>query len=81
MTEQPEDPSRPDNLWNPVAGDHGAHGDFDARARDRSWQLWATMHRPWLATAGIVGAALLCRSLLGKRVRSVSTRMRDHRRR
>ena len=27
-----EDPNRPDNLWQPVPGDHGAHGAFDARA-------------------------------------------------
>jgi hypothetical protein len=26
-----EDPNRPDNLWQPVPGDHGAHGAFDAR--------------------------------------------------
>jgi NAD(P)-dependent dehydrogenase (short-subunit alcohol dehydrogenase family) len=43
MTDEPEDPGRPDNLWEPVdAGrDHGAHGTFDRRARDLSWQLWA----------------------------------------
>src|SRR3954463_13677326 len=28
-----EDPNRPDNLWQPVPGDYGAHGAFDARAR------------------------------------------------
>ena len=27
MTDEPEDPDRPDNLWEPVTpGDHGAHG-------------------------------------------------------
>ena len=36
-----EDPNRPDNLWHPVPGDHGAHGAFDARARVWSPQLWA----------------------------------------
>src|SRR6478752_1161817 len=29
--DNPEDPNRPDNLWEPVAGDHGAHGAFDER--------------------------------------------------
>ena len=24
----PEDPNRPNNLWEPVSGDHGAHGRF-----------------------------------------------------
>jgi short-subunit dehydrogenase len=28
-----DDPHRPDNLFEPVAGDHGAHGRFDREAR------------------------------------------------
>ena len=36
-----EDPNRPNNLWQPVPGDHGAHGAFDARARNWSPQwIW-----------------------------------------
>ena len=54
MTGEPEDPTRPDNLWEPVDRDrdHGAHGPFDSRSSDRSWQLWADMNRGWLALAG-----------------------------
>jgi len=48
----PEDPNRPDNLWAPAPGNQGAHGDFDNRASDRCFQLWATTHRSWLALAG-----------------------------
>ena len=48
----PEDPNRPDNLWHPVAGDHGAHGAFDSRAREHSPELWAETHAFWLAIAG-----------------------------
>ena len=48
----PEDPNRPNNLWEPVPGNQGAHGDFDDRASDRCFQLWATTHRSWLALAG-----------------------------
>ena len=48
----PADPMRPNNLWEPVPGDQGAHGDFDDRASDRCFQLWATTHRSWLALAG-----------------------------
>jgi NAD(P)-dependent dehydrogenase (short-subunit alcohol dehydrogenase family) len=61
QTDEPADPDRPHNLWAPVSGDHGAHGAFDHRAHDRSWQLWASMHRGWLllAGAGLVAAALL----------------------
>ena len=52
------DPHRADNLWEPLPGDHGAHGQFDDRATDRSPQLWATTHRRALALlgAGIAGA-------------------------
>jgi len=41
QTEEPEDPNRPDGLWSPVPGDHGAHGSFDSRAKSRSiqWEL------------------------------------------
>jgi short-subunit dehydrogenase len=55
---QPE--KRPDNLFEPVPGDHGAHGVFDGQAREMSRQLWATKNRGWLALAGvgIAGAAL-----------------------
>src|ERR687885_2109094 len=53
QTDEPEDPDRPDNLWEPVPGDWGAHGRFDRRARERSAQLWASMHRHWLAAAGV----------------------------
>ena len=55
QTSEAEDANRPNNLWEPVdaAKDHGAHGRFDARAHDSSAQLWATMHRPWVA-AGLV---------------------------
>jgi NAD(P)-dependent dehydrogenase (short-subunit alcohol dehydrogenase family) len=48
----PADPHRLDNLWEPVPGDHGAHGSFDERATNRSPQLWTTTHRSLLALAG-----------------------------
>lgn len=56
-----EDPTRPNNLWEPVPGDHGAHGAFDDRARDSSVELWLETHVKWLAAAaaaGLLGAAL-----------------------
>jgi len=52
-----EDPNRPDNLWQPLPGDHGAHGAFDARARSWSPQLWTNEHRSWIAT-GVLALAL-----------------------
>jgi len=56
---EPLPPNRPDNLFDPVPGDHGAHGRFDDRARPQSWQLWANMHRGWLAAGATVVAGLL----------------------
>ncbi len=47
------DPDRPHNLWEPLPGDHGAHGIFDSRAAERSLQLWASMHKKLLALAGL----------------------------
>ncbi len=55
QTGEPIDPSRPHNLWEPVAGDHGARGIFDDRATASSPQLWANMNRRWLAVAGLAG--------------------------
>jgi NADP-dependent 3-hydroxy acid dehydrogenase YdfG len=61
QTDEPEDPDRPNNLWAPVAGDHGAHGTFDERARTGSWQLWANTHRGLVAAAaaGTASAAAI----------------------
>ncbi len=71
MTGEPEDPGRPDNLWEPVDAGHdrGAHGTFDRRSSATSWQLWANMHRGWLALAGGGLAGLACVALLNGRRR------------
>jgi NAD(P)-dependent dehydrogenase (short-subunit alcohol dehydrogenase family) len=48
---------RDGNLFDPVP-EGATHGIFDAQARPRSYQLWATTHRSLLAAAaaGLVGA-------------------------
>jgi NAD(P)-dependent dehydrogenase (short-subunit alcohol dehydrogenase family) len=56
-----EDPNRLDNLWQPVPGDHGAHGTFGARSKSWSSQLWASEHRTFLA---LVMATLVTYGLL-----------------
>jgi NAD(P)-dependent dehydrogenase (short-subunit alcohol dehydrogenase family) len=64
QTDEPEDPGRPDNLWEPVPGDQGAHGRFDERSHPRSLQWWATTHRGLVAlgaAAAAAGIALLTR--------------------
>jgi NAD(P)-dependent dehydrogenase (short-subunit alcohol dehydrogenase family) len=57
QTDQPEEPDRPDNLFEPVPGDFAAHGRFDEQARDHSPQLWASKNRAWIALAGGAAAA------------------------
>lgn len=52
QTDQPVEPGRPDNLFEPVPGDQGAHGPFDDAARGLSVQLALRKHRP------LVGGAL-----------------------
>ena len=57
-----EDPNRAHNLWEPVPGDHGPHGDFNARAKKSSAFLWLSEHRGWLvliaATVALVTIAI-----------------------
>lgn len=54
-TDESLPPGRQDNLYQPVPGDHGAHGRFDDEATAHSTQLWMTTHRGRIAA----GAALL----------------------
>jgi len=53
---EPVSPDRRDNLYEPVPGDFGAHGRFDAKAVDSSTQLWLTTH-PLASTLGLVASA------------------------
>lgn len=66
QTDEPDDGDRPFNLWEPVAGDHGAHGAFDNRARSWSASFWATTHRAALA-AGVAAAGLAVMASLRRR--------------
>ncbi|HWO41426.1 MAG TPA: SDR family oxidoreductase [Candidatus Eisenbacteria bacterium] len=59
QTDEPVEPGRRDNLWEPVPGDHGAHGAFDARAHDSSVQMWLSKHRRWVALAGLTLAGAI----------------------
>ena len=59
QTDQPADPQRPDNLWNYVPGDAGAHGVFDDRAQSRSRELQFAMRRRWLTAAAAIGAGVV----------------------
>ncbi len=58
QTQEPERPGRPDNLWQPVPGSYAAHGRFDARSHHASPEVWATLHRSWVAVAAAGMSAL-----------------------
>lgn len=62
----PEDPNRAHNLFQPVEGSHSTHGDFDARAQDKSAQLWFDKHRVWSWAAIIVVIALAIYAIIAR---------------
>jgi NAD(P)-dependent dehydrogenase (short-subunit alcohol dehydrogenase family) len=62
QTPEPEDPDRPVNLWEPVAGKHSTHGRFDDLAHADSPVLRIDLHRRALAAGGLVAAAGLVAS-------------------
>jgi short-subunit dehydrogenase len=57
LAPEPVEPNRPDNLWQTLPGDRGAHGRFTDRASDSSRELWLSTHRRMLLTCA-VGAGL-----------------------
>jgi NAD(P)-dependent dehydrogenase (short-subunit alcohol dehydrogenase family) len=66
QTDELEDPHRRDNLWEPVPGDHGAHGRFDSRAHAHSYELWAATHK-WLIATAIAAGIVLAGSAWSRR--------------
>jgi NAD(P)-dependent dehydrogenase (short-subunit alcohol dehydrogenase family) len=69
QTDQPRK-AGPDNLFAPVAGDHGAHGAFDERATSWSPELWVALYKTTIVTSLLValGAVAAAAVALGKRV-------------
>ena len=57
QTQEPLPPGRPDNVFEPLPGDRGAHGRFDAQSRPRSLEVQARLHARALGAA--TAAALL----------------------
>ncbi|MHA7985254.1 SDR family oxidoreductase [Rathayibacter sp. CAU 1779] len=55
QTDSVHDPMLGPNLYDPVPGDHGAHGVFDDRSMVITPQTWAIRHRR--ITAGLAAAA------------------------
>ncbi|WP_299754282.1 SDR family oxidoreductase [uncultured Pontibacter sp.] len=67
QTNEPEDPNRKNNLYEPIPGDHGAHGTFDDQSTYTSPQVWLSLHRQEVLTGAVAISALLLGSLLSKK--------------
>ncbi len=76
--DEPRDPNRPDNLFEPVPGDHGAHGPYDERSSSYSAQAWASRH-PVAAAAAVMGTAILGAYAIGTALGSNGSRERRRR--
>lgn len=59
QADEPRDVDAPDNLFEPVPGDHGAHGSFDARAKRASYELSLATHPGAIALA-LCAVVCLC---------------------
>jgi NAD(P)-dependent dehydrogenase (short-subunit alcohol dehydrogenase family) len=60
QADEPVSPDRPDNLFAPAPGNHGAHGRFDDQAKGSSPVVWLDLHRGLIAgAAAAAGAAVL----------------------
>ena len=67
QTNEPDDKNRRNNLWEPLPGDHGAHGEFGDRAHGFSLELWLATHRGWFWPAGLLLAAAAYGALSGRK--------------
>jgi hypothetical protein len=56
QTDVTAEDGHPDNLYDPVPGDRGAHGRFDDRSKTWSPQLTARMHPLAITSAASVAA-------------------------
>jgi short-subunit dehydrogenase len=59
LADQPTAPDAPANLFESVPGDYGAHGRFDDRSRDRSWEMFTDRHKAAVLAAAAIGLAFV----------------------
>jgi hypothetical protein len=81
QTEEPANPNRPNNLFHPLPGDHGAHGRFDSRSRAWSFQWWATTHSRWILAASCALVSITAAGLVWRTTGRRATEVEDGRRR
>ena len=59
QTNQEVPKNRPDNLFEPLPGDFGAHGVFGQQARDQAAATWLAGHKGLTALAGAAAIGLI----------------------
>ena len=62
LTNEPLAADAPANLFEPVAGNYGAHGRFDSESKRVSWEMFTDRHRTafWtVAALGLIGGVHL----------------------
>src|SRR6266511_2044889 len=65
-TEELKPTDSPDNLFEPLPGDPGAHGRFDDRSRETTAWTWLRLHRGAVGAALGLGTMGLLAGLLGR---------------
>ncbi|HEY7266149.1 MAG TPA: SDR family oxidoreductase [Solirubrobacterales bacterium] len=66
QADEPVNGDRPDNLFEPVEGDRGAHGRFEDGTRERSPLLWLGKHRRAIGLAALAGLGATAAAAIGK---------------
>lgn len=66
QTDEPADPNRKNNVWEPVGEDRGAYGDFKDISHNKSYTLWAGIHRNIVRTVAGIALGSLVVVLLNK---------------
>lgn len=74
QTNEPDDHQRPDNLFQPVAGDPGTHGSFDDQAKSHSPALWVEKNRGSVLGGAVLLGALAALGWYGARSKSTPAR-------
>ncbi len=55
LTDKAKPADAPSNLFEPVPGDYGAHGRFDSRSRNHSWEMFTDRHRHAVVAVAAIG--------------------------
>ncbi len=66
QTDEPADPNRKNNVWEPVDEDRGAYGAFKDITHNKSYTLWAGIHRNIVRS---VAAALVAGLVVGLKMK------------